>query len=310
MKHIKLFEQFLNESSYWGPFKKVVDAVYTAKNFPGMDKQDFSWKKDDLAHALGNAGYDEKITLSKIPLSPNFAKLQDDPQNDILIATGTGRTPNSKFIKAISQQIRAFGSDRNEELSDRISNAIVIKNSMKDADWPNTYSGFPYGVRSQLRKEFGPDYEVFKKLTDQERAHLQKLLKPVYNKFVNGVLSDSNLDDYIHDELRRYHPKPNFSSYSAKNSDENRVLNSNWNQNSFKPLMNYIKKKLIDDLSSPKWETFKVEKLKSLGSEHSAVASSSFSTTYYYKAEISLDGKKFRIPKFILSSDYSSGGWN
>lgn len=306
MKNILSFDDFLNEGAYYGEYAKVVTKVYSKAKNGGYSPQN---DQENLAYTLRQLGIDKDITLAKLVKDPKFTQLPQDTQDEIQIANGTGRSANAAFVKAYVAALRSFGSqkpqhsDEARNLQEMISDASVMKREIDDKTFPTSYIGLTYQDSSMLKKQFGPGYEIFPKLNPEEKKFIQLAAKKPYEYYVNRTLTEQNFGNLIELELK-------WAFRGKNNSDEARMADISWRQKEMKPIFDFIVSIILGDHHHPKWDTFKVTELKMLDSEHSAVVSSSFSTTYYYSAKLSFEGKAFVIPKFVMGSSHYSGGWN
>jgi hypothetical protein len=314
MKNIHTFEEFLNEShlneigSRGRSPRDPMDAL-AAKIFPHVKGQDKYYAQNDrenFLYKLRNLGVEGRLTVAQLVKHPKFHELDEDTQLRLLALNGTGKSPNSKFVKAFTAALKNFspyrGGREGETLHDNIYLATTLKTALDDNDYPSGYDGIPYKERQELNKEFGYYYELKKLLTKEEIDHLQKLTKKLYTDFVNQWLEDRTINRYVMYELEY--------KYQKEGTNENRMLKVNW-PSELPELFQHIKSRILaNDAKGVEWDSFKVISLKSLPAEHSTVVSSSFSTTYYYSGEFEFGGKKFKVDKFVMGSSYYSGGWN
>ena len=312
MKKIKTFEYFVNENysideaAYYGDYKKVVTKVYTKANNGGYSPQN---DQENLAYALRKLGIDKDITIPKLIKDPKFTELSQEHQEQIQLANGTGKSPNAAFVKAYVAALKNFGtqkpdhSDEARNLTEMISDASVLKKELEDNSYPSSYIGLTYQDSKSLKTQFGSSYETLKKLNPEEKKFVQLAAKKHYENFVKRTLTNQNFEKLIKAELK-------WEFRNKDNNDAARFAGISWTQESLKPLFDFIVSIITGDHHNPKWETFKVSDLKMLDSKHSAVVSSSFSTTYYYSAKVEFEGKPFVIPSFVMGSDHYSGGWN
>lgn len=221
----------------------------------------------------------------------------------------SSKSPNAAFIKAYIAALKNFGTqkpdytDESRNLTQIISEASVMQKELEDDSYPSSYIGLTYQDSKKIKTEFGSSYETFKKLSPEEKKFIQEAVKPYYENFIKRTLTPQNFEKLIKAEIK-------WAFKNKENSDEARFANISWTQESLKPVFDYIVSIITGDHHNPKWDTFKVSDLKMLDSKHSAVVSSSFSTTYYYSAKVEFEGKEFVIPSFIMGSDHYSGGWN
>lgn len=315
MKYLnESFEEFMNEKAseineaYYGDYMKAVKKVYTKANT--YDKHELQSSQEDLARDLRNQGFPDNITATKIPKHPNFDKLKDDHKDDILKITGTGRTPNAKFVKDFVAMLPAFkytGYDENDgrSLEERIYSATEYMSRLKKKDIRNllysTWNNLGYTKTSEIKKTYNIKTfgEIYDELTDDEVAYIWKFSKPYIERFISNNFTDNQIESYIKYEVGN----------TNKDSDQYRMSGMSWTQDGLKKPFEYIKKLILSGKYID-WDKFKVIKLEFLDSEHSDVVSSSFSTTYYYTAEIKIENKTFKLPKFRGGSTYFSGGWN
>lgn len=312
MKKIKSYDDFLNEA-YYGDYMKVVKKVYTIKN--SYDKYDVEDKQSNLAWSLRNAKIDTNITLSKLVKDPKFDELPDGVKNDILAAAGTGRTPNRQLVKEFTEAFRNFGDDykdaksnnadpRSKEEAVRLA-ASYITLIENDDDDEIIYSLW-FGLASKDRRVLNKNYtitKVMKTFTDVEKAHILKFGLPKMSQFARSWWTDWNIRELIEYKTDFY----NVADRPGGNGTNLGQLA--WVQPPMAKPFAFIKEIILkgDDV---KWDKIDVKEIKMLGSEHSAVVSSSFSTTYFYTATFKINGKTFKIPKVSGGSDHYSGGWN
>jgi len=312
MKKIQSYEQFLNEA-YYGDYMKVVKKVYTIKN--SYSKGDVESKQGDLAWSLKNAGIDTNITLAKLVKDPKFAELGENDKNDILAAAGTGRTPNSKMIKEFTEVFRNFGDDykdahrnnadpRSKEEAVRLAASYtkLIEDNDDDEIIYALWSGLASKDRRELNKKYKL-YDIIKTFTDVEKAHILKFGIPKMAQFARSWWTDFNIRELIEYKTDMY------KVADRPGGNGTNLGKLAWVQPPMAKPFAYIKEIILkgDDV---KWDKIDVKEIKMLGSEHSAVVSSSFSTTYFYTATFTINGKTFKIPKVSGGSDYYSGGWN
>lgn len=309
MKKIQSYDDFINEENYYGNYDKITRKVYPNK----VHKDNAYYLQSDLDWQLKQAEVPLNYTITKLVRDQEvFGKLSDETQIEISKITGIKRSPNKKFIKDYVAALNKFGqidrTDYNME-EDALDLAIACKKMLEKERYPDSYAGLDRRDSRKLYKEYGYGSEMFKKLTDEEIAHLQKIIKPQLERCYKQYFTNSNIENLIKKKLTEEFPKDtsNRGRY-GQYSDEYEMTGV-----SFKSELPQFFKFITDLLlaqKSIKWDSFKVIKLDSVGSEQSAVVSSSFSTTYYYSVEFKFMNKTFKNKKFAKGSDYYSGGWN
>ena len=321
-KNIRNFEDFVNESysvneAYYGSYAKVVKKVYTVKN--SYDKYDAESKQSNLAYDLRELGFDENITLAKLVKDPKFKDLPEDRQNDILKVAGTGRTPNAKFIKefmsAMNNWVGHKESGHSRDQEDTLYMAASITAALQKKDEENVlyymWSGLDYSDQKALKEKYKGDQRFFswsefrKGFSDDERKYLLKMGLPTLQRYAKNNFTDHKIERFIQEELKwRYRPDNSRSSWA----EEYYFAGTSWTQPAMKNALDYLRKLLLDG-SSIDWDKFKVKR-EMEGSKHGPVVSSSFTTTYYYTVELSMNGKTIKMKNVIGGSDHYSGGWN
>jgi len=306
MKHIKLFEEFLNEG-YYGDYKQIVTKVYTKANNGGYEPRN-EWY--GLSRSLQSLGFDPKITLAKLLKDPKFSQLDQYHQDDILMVTGVKGGKNKAFVQDLIGSIKSFGagvySGRGyDDLENEIYKASEYKNYVDDVK-NNTdniiytiIDGIDYNIRKQISKKHGYTSDIIKKLTKDEVDFIIKQTLPSINSYIKNHLTDYKINKWLQYELKTRFKAGEEPWYFS---------GTNWTQDEMKKPLDFVKG-LISKGESIKWNNFSVDR-SMLGSEHSKVVSSSFSTTYYYSVKLNINGKSFNMPKVAGGSTSFSGGYN
>lgn len=308
MKHIQSYDEFLNEGMYGDPLDSLVNSIITSKDYT---RGDLSYYREDLKSSLRNIGVIDKISGTKLSQHPRFDELRDEYKNQIYKKFGSGgKSPNKTFVKLFAGALQKFPSmkgfqDRGGEGVDKESVVYFAKelnDNLEDDSYPRNYNGFTYEDRKALQALI-PSWEMSKTLTPEEMAFLKKISKPKYQAFVDKYLSDDMINQMIKWRFVDLNPERNYNDNSqfSKGIDILKDM-----PDLFKFMKNEI---LTKQIYSKDWDSLEV-KLRMKDSKHSAVVSSSFSTTYYYDIDLKFMGKTFKAQDVALSSSYYSGGWN
>lgn len=328
---IKKFNEFINENyklneagqNYRGNYNKVTHKIYPKKKY-GEDAYD---KQNDLDYSLGILGFPTNITVAKLIKHPDFAQLDDNYKDDILKIVGIKKTPNAGFVKLFVEALdnwQGIKSTRDlmksqdiRDLKDSLYYAGGITKDLKEKNEEgilyNIWDGLSYPDRKAIKdkykdpkKSFFSFTNMYKNLTSEEKKFIIKYGTPYIKKYAKQHFTDHKIEQWIKAELTLRYKGKN-GRYSAE-PEEYTFSGTSWTQKSMAKPLAFIKKLLMDGTPID-WDKFKVER-EMEGSEQGAVASSSFSTTYYYTVKLTINGKTFNMKRVIGGSDYYSGGWS
>lgn len=275
----------------------LADKLITKKNFPDLSASDLKYEKMILRERLDSLDIDKSMTPREVYKHPKFNDLNDDIQ--LLISSlAVGKSSNKEFIKLYLDAIRNFDMSHYDYRSteELMQGVLCIKDSMDRDVWPNNYYGLPYAARTKL-KALIEAYKIVNTLSSEELITLRKALKPIYDKCINKTLTDENYEKWIKEKFEEFHPSSDILKLNFKHSAPD--------------LFEFLKSKLSDlneGITDKEWKDISVES-KMVGSTHSAVVSSSFSTDYHYSLVIKVLGKTFKYDDVVLGSSYYSGGW-
>lgn len=311
MKHIPSFHQFINESS--DQLDSLVNSIISSKEFTpeqGYTRGDIQYYKSDLKYQLNKIGINDKIAINKLVQHPNFDDLDDRYKDIIYKKAGMGKkSSNAAFIKLFAGAMQKFPKlDRITYGNETDKESVVygmsnLRDSMDEGSYPDSYNFLDYSDVKALQAIIKYGSEIQKTLAPDEIQFLQKICKPKYETAFKRYLSDEAIANMI--KWRWAHDYP-----ENKYSDESQFVKGINLIKDMPELFKFMKNEILTkQIYSKDWESLNV-KLKMTDSKHSAVVSSSFSTTYYYDIEVEFMGKKFTAKNIALSSSYYSGGWN
>lgn len=316
MKNIKEFGDFINEDynqlneAYYGDYKGIVTKIYTKANNGGYEPYG-EW--ENLSYALRRAGFDPKITLAKLVKDQKFKNLDQNYQDDIIKITGIKGGKHAAFTKEFIVAVKSFGKGimigRHDDMENAIYQAGQLKTLLEEKDneglISSLYYGIDYSVKKQLQAKYGTSiYDIMKEMIPEEIDFIVKFSKPIAESFVRSYFSDYEIDKWLSSEIESRFK----SSGHGSQPEEYYFSGTSWSQPAMSKPLAFVKE-LIMKGSSIKWDDIKVSR-KMLDSENSTVASSSFTTTYYYEVKLEINGKKFNLPKVAGGSSHYSGGWN
>ena len=320
MKNFKDFGDFVNENylitevgpGRGRPLDAIAAAIITSKDF---DKQDLYYYRDNFKRDLENIGINDSITAAKLVKHPRFDELESRWKDLIYKKVGTGKKSTySEFIKTFVAAMQHFpdlydfkfgyrylGSDL--DLLEILRFAISLRNDLEKGNYPSSYYGIDPAHKKQLKAVMS-GYEIKDKLSPEELQFLQKVVKPKYESFIKSKLTDEFINKVISREWYIVYTPEN------KHDDTAQFLKGINLIKDMPDLFEFIKEALLNEkIKTSDWETLSA-KCKMTYSKHSAVVSSSFSTTYYYDVDVTFMGKHFSAKNVALSSSYYSGGWN
>lgn len=307
MDHIGTFEQFNESRRYNPPYHKVLSKVYTRAN-----DENYQDSRRELEYSLQSRDIDPDITLNQLIKHPKFDSLNDDQKDDIMKAAGTGRTPNAKFVKDFVNALNNFQgyemTGHSSDEKDRIYQAARVTRDLEegadDAELvSHLWDGLRYRDKKSLREKYGTG--VHRNLTEEEIKHVMRFGKRKLERFADHAFSDQRISEWLKSEIewRFRNQKRGMSPV-----EEYYFTDTSWTQKAMEEPLEFVKEILMDG-GSIDWDKFSVER-EMLPAEHSKVVSSSFTTWYYYKVKLTINGKTFDLPKVQGGSSHYSGGWD